>query len=115
MGMPGGGAMGGGRMGMGMGMGPGPGMPIGGRPPAFAAASCAWNAACCKASRQLCCMHASGSKSGMQRGICRQVCSHHTMIEQEVLEHAEYAKYDRDTRQFWYACTASYLGCKGSL
>ena len=92
MGMPGGGAMGGGRMGMGM--GPGPGMPIGGRPPAFAAASCAWNAACCKASRQLSCMHASGSYSETQRGVCRQVCSHHTMIEQEVSEHAEYAKYD---------------------
>ncbi len=40
--MPGGGAIGRGGSGMGC-----PGMPIGGRPPALAAASCAWNAACC--------------------------------------------------------------------
>ena len=74
MGMPGGGAMGGGRMGMGM--GPGPGMPIGGRPPAFATASCAWNAACCKASRQLSGMHALGTESKTQRGVADRSLHH---------------------------------------
>ena len=43
--IPGGGAMGrGGPKGRGMGI---PGAPMGGRPPALAAASCTWNAACC--------------------------------------------------------------------
>ncbi len=48
--IPGGGAMGrGGPRGRGMGW---PGIPIGGRPPALAAASCTWNTACCTAQVQ---------------------------------------------------------------